>query len=156
MTLIDDLKADKEGLTTQFRITIPKHKNVTFKSCDGLESEVEVIQLPEGGRLGAPRTVRGQQLGGRLTFSHGTVSPEVSQGGSKTIFDWYQDVCDSSKPLAKETISITVMDSQGKKQAGWKILNAWPCRWIGPLLSAGTNTLTVEQITFAHEGIVAE
>ncbi|MEZ4749454.1 MAG: phage tail protein [Bdellovibrionota bacterium] len=147
---------DKEGLSTRFKITIPQLKNVTFKTCDGLDSEVEVRMIAEGGRMGAPRMARGRQLVSRISFSHGMVSPEASGATAKTIFDWYQEVCDSSKPLEKKTISITIEDPGGNKIAGWKILNAWPCRWRGPLLSSEMNRLTIEQICFAHEGIEAQ
>ena len=152
----DEARESKEGLTTKFKITIPDIRNVTFKTCDGLDSEVEVVQYLEGGRMGPPRTARGHQLVSRLTFSHGMVSPESSQSGGKNLFDWYCEVCDSGKALTKRTVSITVEGTDGGKLVTWKVLNAWPCRWVGPLLSASSNTLTVEQVTFAHEGIIAE
>ncbi len=147
---------DREGLSTRFRILIADLQHVLFRSCDGLDAEIEVVTIEEGGRLAPPRTARGQQRPSRLTFSHGLVSPETSQSSQKTIFDWFQEVCDPSKTLTKRTISISVENEDGKNIASWKVLNAWPCRWMGPVLSARSNSLTIEQIGFAHEGIVLE
>ena len=32
----------KEGLSTQFKVVIPELRDMVFKSCEGLESEIEV------------------------------------------------------------------------------------------------------------------
>jgi len=147
---------DREGLSTCFRVLIADLKHVVFRSCDGLNAEVEVRAISEGGRLAPPRTARGQQLISRLSFSNGLVSPESGKSANGTVFNWFQEVCDPAKPLVKRTISISVENSNGKTLASWKVLNAWPCKWIGPFLSAEQNGLTIEHMSFAHEGIILE
>ncbi len=140
---------EQDGLTTQFKVVIPELKDMVFKSCEGLESEIEVLYFSEGGLLGAPKTARGAQRVHRLSFGQGTSSGD----SGKTIFDWYLDVCDSSKPLQKKTLSITITDREGKKLTEWRVINAWPCRWNAPLLSRDATTVAVEYVSFAHEGI---
>ena len=141
----------KEGLTTLFKISIPDAREMTFKSCEGIEAEVEVVYFPEGGNLGAPRTGRGPQKTSRITFGQGAAAP-----GGKGIFDWFNEVSDSSKPLQKKTISVKVTDAEGNELAQWRILNAWPCRWMAPMMTTDISSVTVDMVSFAHEGISRE
>ena len=140
---------EKEGLTTLFKIVIPKVREMVFKSCEGIESEIDVVYHADGGSLGAARTARGTQKVNKITFGQGSGGQE----GGKSVFEWYLEVCDASKPLQKETISVIVMDREEKTLAEWRILNAWPCRWQAPMMSRDFTSLAVESVTFAHEGI---
>jgi len=146
---------DKEGLSVQFEVVIPGFPRMLFKSCEGMDSEIDVIQISEGGRLGSPLTSRGGHRASRITFGKGTVAGE-SGGSAGSIFKWYMDVCDASKPLQKKMIVISLTDA-GKPgaMAKWNLVNAWPCRWVGPLLSHDSSDLTMEYLSFAHEGITA-
>lgn len=123
---------------------------MVFKSCHGMEMETDVVSICEGGRAGAPRTARGGQRVSRVSFGHGTATGNSS---GKTLLDWYGEVCDASKPLQKKTLSVIVMDNSGKDLAEWRILNAWPCKWVAPVLNTHHNNLVVEFTSFAHEGI---
>ena len=140
---------DTEALTTLFKIVIPDLRDMVFTSCEGLESEIEVESLFEGGSLAAPKTVRGPQKVNKITFGHGTSGDK----GGKSLFDWYLEVCDSSKELQKKVISIMVIDRDGKELAEWRVKNAWPCRWVAPMMSRDLSALSIETISFAHEGI---
>jgi len=142
-------KGEHEGLSSSFKVIIPGLRDMVFKSCDGMELETEVVTFHEGGRTGAPRTARGNQRVGRISFSHGS----ASGGNGSTLFDWYLDVCDRSKTLQKKTLSIIVTSPEGKDIAEWRIQNAWPCRWMAPSMGTDGNQLTVEYTSFAHEGI---
>lgn len=144
---------DREGLSIQFEVVIPGFPKMIFNSCEGLESEVEVVHYEEGGSMGSGRTARGKQSVGKITFAKGMMGP--SKVGGPPIFQWFLDVCDASKLLQKKMIVVTVTNSEMQPLASWKMLNAWPCRWVGPLLSQEVSELTVEHLSFAHEGIIA-
>lgn len=143
-------REENEGLSTRFKVVVPGMADVTFKSCDGMSSRVQVISYPEGGRQGAPRTARGTTMVNEIAFSHGSAT---SGSGGRSVFDWYQDVKDSSKKLEKKTLSVMTIDSQGKTLSEWRIVNAWPCAWNSPSISTDQTQLTVEYVSFAHEGI---
>lgn len=142
-------KEEKDGLSTLFKVVIPGVCDMVFKSCEGMESEIEVNFVHEGGSLNPPRTTRGVQRVSKLSFGKGS----GGQNAGKNLFDWYQDVCDSSKPLAKKSLSIYVNDGEGNDISEWKVVNAWPCRWVAPMLTKDFTAVAVEYITFAHEGI---
>lgn len=141
---------DNEGLSTVFKVIIPGLPEISFKSCEGIQSEIEVVTFVEGGSQTAPRTARGQQRASRISFGQGS-----THSGGKSIYDWYSDVVDPGKPLAKKTFSITIRAPQKEREiiAEWWVLNAWPCQWMAPLMSKEVNQITIDYITFAHEGI---
>lgn len=143
-------KDEHEGLSTRFKVIVPGMRELVFKSCDGMESEVEVLSFFQGGSLGPAKTARGRQHVGRITFTQGSAS---TGSGGRSVFDWYLDVCNSGKDLEKKTLSVLVQDADGRDLAEWRIKNAWPCRWVAPLMSTDTNQLTVEYLGFAHEGV---
>jgi phage tail-like protein len=138
------------NLSTQFRVVMEDFEEASFQSCDGLEAEVEVLYHAEGGRGLGPRAVRGTPKISKLTFAKGTIH---SKGGKKTILDWLTEVMDYSKPLKRQMLTIQLLDAQKNPVRTWKVKDAWPCRWTGPLLSLDSSGLTVEHLVFAHEGI---
>ncbi|MBI4403748.1 MAG: phage tail protein [Deltaproteobacteria bacterium] len=149
----NQMAADKEGTAYQFEVVISGYRKMTFKSCEGIESEVDVQTYLDGGRMNAPKTARGPQRVGKITFGKGTVGAEGPNGGKSNIFSWYMKVCDSSQVLKKETIVISLLDGERKKLSEWKLINAWPCRWIGPFLTTDDQDLTIDYVSFAHEGL---
>ncbi len=143
-------KESKDGLSAYFKVVMAEYDEAVFQSCDGLESEIEVVYLTEGGRGSAPHAVRGVPKVNKLLFSKGSIS---GKGGKKGLFDWFLEVCDYSKPLKRQTLTIQLLDSQKNAVRSWRVVNAWPCRWLGPSLSRESADLSVEYIEFAHEGI---
>ncbi len=141
---------DQDGLTTLFKVIIPGMKEAVFQTCDGMEAEVEVNFFYSGGSLKAPKTARGNQRVNRISFSQGTSGKDSN---SKTIFDWFLDVLDSGKPLQKKTLSILITNSNNDVLSEWRVVNAWPCRWVAPVLSRDNASQTLEFVSFAHEGL---
>jgi len=139
-----------DGLNSYFKVVMKDYDEVVFQSCEGLQSEIEVVYLAEGGRGGAPRAVRGLPKSNRILFSKGDV---LGKGSKKSLFDWYLETCDFSKPLKRQTLTIQLLDSQNEAVRTWQVVEAWPCRWIGPALTRGGTDLSVEYVEFAHEGI---
>lgn len=141
---------DSESLTTLFKVIIPGMKEAVFQSCDGMEAEVEVNFFYSGGSLKAPKTARGNQRVNRISFSQGSSGKDSN---SKTIFDWFLDVLDSGKPLQKKTLSIQITNSSNTVLSEWRIINAWPCRFVAPVLSKDAGAQALEYVSFAHEGL---
>src|SRR5580692_9441837 len=112
---------DKEGMSTLFHVEIPDFWDMIFKSCEGIESEVEVNTLFDGGSLNPPHTVRGLHRVNKISFGKGTVGKKASE---RPLSEWYEEVCDPNKPLVKRKLSITVTDKHSKPLAGWIIKNA--------------------------------
>jgi phage tail-like protein len=140
-----------QAITTFFHISIAGLPKMQFESCEGLEVEIEVVHFPEGGKLSAPRTGRGPQRVQKISFTHGTLQGE--KNASQSLFKWFQEVCDASKPLEKRAIFLKLTDGEDNLISEWVINNAWPCRWAAPLATREQSEVAVEYVSFAHEGI---
>jgi phage tail-like protein len=45
-------------------------------------------------------------------------------------------------------------DHEGEPTWGWTLSDAYPVRWTGPELQADGNTVAMESLELAHEGLV--
>lgn len=138
------------NLSTQFRVVMEDYNEAHFQSCEGLEAEVEVLYHSEGGRGVGPRAVRGVPKVSKLVFAKGTIA---GSGGKKNILDWLSEVMDYSKPLKRQMLTIQLLDAQKNPVRTWKVKDAWPCKWTGPLLTLDSSDLTMDHLVFAHEGV---
>ncbi|MBY0371892.1 phage tail protein, partial [bacterium] len=111
-----------EGQNSFFKVVMKDYDDVVFQSCEGLQSELEVVFLPEGGRGGAPRAVRGLPRSNKIVFSKGDV---LAKSSKKSLFDWYLETCDFSKPLKRQTLTIQLLDAQKEAVRTWQVVDAW-------------------------------
>ncbi len=139
----------KDILTAYFKIVMDDYDETVFQSCEGLQGEIEVQYVAEGGAT-QPRAVRGMPKLNKILFSKGNAA---GKGSKKSLTDWFMEVADYSKPLKRQTLTIQLLDAQKNSVRTWRVLDAWPCRWLGPSLSKDSSDLIVEYIEFAHEGI---
>lgn len=147
-----EAQQEKEGLSTLFKIQVAEMPEMVFRSCQGLEAEIEVLHYPEAGRLSAPRTARGLQRTQKISFSQGALV-QGDKNANMSLFNWFKEVCDAGKPLKKKRIYLKLTDREGKALSEWEIKDAWPCRWVAPLVTSESTQLAIEVISFAHEGI---
>jgi phage tail-like protein len=144
---------DSTGLKNNYQVTIGRETFKNIKQVAGLESEVEVVLLDDGGSSDGQKNVRGASSNsGYLTLTVESTSPSAF-----TLWDWYEKICDTSIPLEKRNIKIELLTSDTKKASlVWKISNAWPCRWIGPELNKNDKGVSLDSIAFSFETIKRE
>ncbi|PYQ28912.1 MAG: phage tail protein [Acidobacteria bacterium] len=132
---------------TAFRFTV-RFDNFPpggFTDCTGLTMETEVHELREGGVNGHvwKFATRGKQS--NLTLKRGIVS--------KDLWSWFEDI--NRGKMQFRNGSILVHDPSGKTdRIEFQILQAFPIKWAGPELSAMGNTVAVESVEFAHQGLM--
>jgi phage tail-like protein len=77
---------------------------------------------------------------------------------NKDLYKWYED-CNknaggkSDWASNRKAASVTVYDQAGEMKARWELQNAYPTKYEGPKLEAGSNDVANETITLVHEGI---
>ncbi len=77
---------------------------------------------------------------------------------NKDLYKWYED-CNkleggqSSWSSNRKAASVTVYDQAGSPKARWEMQNAYPTKYEGPKLEAGSNDVANETLTLVHEGI---
>lgn len=93
----------------------------------------------------------------RVKFTPVTV--KVVATTNKDLYKWYED-CNrnaggqSNWASNRKAASVTVYDQGGDMKARWEMVNAYPTKYEGPKLEAGSNDVANETITLVHEGIV--
>jgi phage tail-like protein len=124
-----------------------------FQECSGLEIEMDVQELVEGGRNdGVIRRV-GRGKYGNLVLKRGMLFPP---GGSvkSELWDWLQGVLGGVRPVARYDGTIEVLDANGEDVvATWVFDRGLPAKIGGPQLNAKTGEVAIEELTIAHEGL---
>lgn len=116
-----------------------------FSHVSGLEAEVETDTWAEGGVNSHvhhfPRATRYPNL----VLSHGLT--DIS-----TLWNWYHNV--SRGVVERRNGTIMLLDRRGLPAMYWNFRNAFPVKWKGPELDAGSSEVAVETIELVHEGLV--
>jgi phage tail-like protein len=92
----------------------------------------------------------------RVKFS--PVNVKVVATTDTDLYKWYED-CNkndggkSDWNSNRKAASVSVYDQAGDMKARWEMLNAYPTKYEGPKLEAGSNDVANETLTLVHEGI---
>jgi len=122
-----------------------------FQECSGLDVELDVQELVEGGRNdGVIRRV------GRAKFQ-----PLVLKRGmfytddavNSDLWDWLQDISSGVRPVRRYDGVIEVMSVGLDVVARWIFERGLPTKLTGPQLNARTGEVAIEELHIAHEGL---
>lgn len=116
-----------------------------FSECTGINAESNVIEYREGHETITPRKLPGLNKFGNVTLKRG-VSLDTD------IFDWFKQVRDGDI-LRDESMSIVLLNEKREEKVRWNLLNAWPCKWMGPDMKANANEIAIESVEICHEGV---
>jgi phage tail-like protein len=122
-----------------------------FQECSGLDIELDVQELVEGGRNdGVIRRV------GRAKFQ-----PIVLKRGmfytdnavNRDLWNWIQDIAGGVRPIRRYDGVIEVMSVGTNVVAQWIFERGLPVKLTGPQLNARTGEVAIEELHIAHEGL---
>lgn len=122
-----------------------------FQECSGLDVELDVQELVEGGRNdGVIRRV------GRAKFQ-----PIVLKRGmfytdnavNRDLWNWLQDISSGVRPVRRYDGVIEVMSVGTNVVARWIFERGLPVKLTGPQLNARTGEVAIEELHIAHEGL---
>ena len=131
-------------LTSRFYVQIDGVSQAVFTEVSGLQVETEVFEYNEGGNNGFTHHLPGPTRVGNLSLKRGMV-------GSSELFAWYMQVAQGI--VKTRNLSVVVYDAGGKEMTRWNFINAYPIRWVGPILSSESSAAAVETIELAHDGL---
>lgn len=125
-----------------------------FQECSGLELEMDVTELVEGGRNdGVIRRVGRAKLQ-NITLKRGMFYDE---GGrvNRDLWNWLQQILAGARPVARYDGVIEVLDGSAGQAplATWQFDRGLPSKISGPQLNAKTGEIAVEELVIAHEGL---
>lgn len=116
-----------------------------FSEVSGLESEVELEEVAEGGLNYTHR------LPGRVRLQ-----PLVLKRGMTTtneLWNWYADVMRGT--IVRKSGSIILYNEKDQEFRRWNFYDAYPTRWSGPDFNASSSDVAVEAIELTHNGFKA-
>jgi len=141
----------------RFRLEIGYIQVAGFSECTGLQAEVQVEKVEEGGRnthaLKFPKVASLSDI----TLKRGLIQ-------SEDLWEWFQSVLKGQFDHANrrpenvdrdigKNMTIVLLNEEGKDVKRWKIKRPLPIKWQGPDLKATDNGVAFESLVIAHEGI---
>jgi phage tail-like protein len=123
-----------------------------FAECSGLDVEMDVQELNEGGRNGGVIRRVGRGRYQNLVLKRGMLFP---RGGAVNLelWQWLQDVVAGVRPVARYDGLVDVMDPGEDVVARWAFTRGLPAKLSGPQLNARTGEVAIEELHIAHEGL---
>jgi phage tail-like protein len=150
----DDAYYDEFVSTSTFLFEVDGLEIGQFQEVNGLEVEVGVESLEEGGENGFVH-----RLPGRMSWPNISLKRGITQ--TNNLFEWLnkssgEQFASSGNKLTRSTAAITLIGPGGKRLRAWEFVDAFPVKWRGPEFAAGSDNGASEQLEIAHHGFRAK
>jgi len=134
----------------RFEVDLGSELNsITFQEVSGLDVENQVIEYRKNN---SPlfSTVKMPGL-----VKHGNIT--LKKGGfvnDNTFWNWHAQI--KANTIEKRTVTIKLLDEDGKVTMQWQLNNAWPTKITSTDLNSNGNEVAVETIEIAHEQLTVK
>ena len=124
-----------------------------FQECSGLDVEMDVAELLEGGRNdGVIRRV------GRGKYSSIVLKRGMFYGTDNRVntalWGWMQGILEGALPVPRYDGQVKMLAADGSTVlATWTFVRGLPQKVQGPQLNAKTGDVAMEELHIAHEGL---
>jgi phage tail-like protein len=124
-----------------------------FQECSGLDIEMDVQELVEGGRNDSTVRLVGRGKYSPIVLKRGMLVPQGGQAYSE-LWAWLQGVIAGVRPVPRYNGLIDVLSADGQRAiATWAFDRGLPAKIAGPQLNARTGEIAIEELTIHHEGL---
>jgi phage tail-like protein len=127
----------------RFTVKLPHTPLGRFRECTGLAAEIEVKDYNEGGV-----NDRVHKLPTRMKYPNLVLKRGVTY--EDALLKWLWSV---QRKLERGDVTLQLMGPGGKAVRTWVLTNAFPIKWTGPNLNAGSNQIATESLEIVHEGL---
>lgn len=122
---------------------------ISFQEISGLDIEIETVNFREGSSpVDSDRKIPGLTKYSNITLKRGIIQ------GDNDFFDWINTKRIGS--IERRDLVISLLDEQHQPAIVWKVKNAFPVKYTGPVLKANSSEIAMESIEITHEGIVVQ
>lgn len=115
-----------------------------FSEVSGLEGQTETEEYREGGVNDYVHRIPKITKYSNLILKRGLTNSDV-------LWKWHRDVV--SGKFKRKNGSIILLDYSGIESWRWNFAQAYPVKWAGSDLNAGSGTISVETLELAHNGL---
>jgi phage tail-like protein len=137
------LDMDKLGENHFVLEVMPKITIGAFREITGLQMEREILEYAEGGS----NTIH--KLPGRVKYPNLVLKRGITE--QDELMKWFWQT--QATPNRKD-VTVKLVDSSTKLMRTWAFRQAYPVKWIGPNLNAGSDSPATEQLELVHAGLV--
>jgi phage tail-like protein len=113
-----------------------------FTECSGLQVEWELFSYDEGGLNDYSHKFRGRAKHQNLVLKRGVTYEDA-------LLVWFQQCNDHAE---RKDITVELLGPDGKPVRSWQFMAAFPVKWQGPALNAGSGNAASETLEIAHHG----
>ncbi len=141
----------------RFYVEIDSQIAASFTECQGLGIKIKCDRYAEGGVNNQQRLFLGQTEFSDITLKRGLTDDLafldwVSQILTELIENKGKDADKPGKNL-RRNVNILVFNQAGETMQCWTLIGAVPVGWKAPSLQANSNTVAIEELTLACEGV---
>jgi phage tail-like protein len=127
----------------RFMVKLPNSELGRFRECTGLAAEIECKDYNEGGV-----NDRVHKLPTRMKYPNLVLKRGVTY--EDALLKWLWTV---QRKLERGDLTLSLMGANGVAVRTWVFSNAFPIKWTGPNLNAGSNQIATETLEIVHEGL---
>jgi phage tail-like protein len=140
--------AKKPRPTNHFRLTVGgKEAAGQFREVTGLDAESEIIEQKQINPQGQVEIIK---VPGSAKWSNIELKRGVDV--DKSLWEWRYQVESEGPDKARTDCTLELCDYDGSPIATYTIHQAWPSKYTGAAMNAGSNEVAVEAVTLCHEG----
>lgn len=116
-----------------------------FSEVTGLEVEIDVTKVEEGGVNDHWRNLPGRAKVSDITLKNGIMT-------NNGLWEWFKEILQGR--YTRKNITITMVNENGLKFHSWQFRNALPVKWTGPQLKADQTALAIQTLVLTHDGLI--
>ena len=94
-----------------------------------------------------------QKMPGLQKYTNIVLKRGIIQGDNE-FFQWINTI--KMNQVNRRDIIISLLDEDHAPAVVWKVKNAWPVKYTGPVLKAQGHEVAIESLELAHYGITVE
>ena len=122
---------------------------IGFMEVSGLDIEIEAVSFREGSNPDDSfRKVPGLRKFSDIILKRGIVK------GDNEFFTWINTK--QIGTIERRDVRISLLNENHEPIVVWKVENAFPVKYSGPVLEANGSDLAIETLVLTHEGISVE
>ena len=115
-----------------------------FSECSGIQAEYEVMEYPEGGENRFIHKLRGRLKYPNLVLKRGITHEDA-------LLKWFFETKQWDQ---RKDVIVGLKGPDSEPVRTWSFAHAFPVKWTGPTLNAGSNNAATETLEIAHRGFV--
>ena len=132
----------------RFYVEINNDIKACFTECSGVSVQIDKEVYLEGGVNNQQRVFLKQTKFNDVVLKRGITNDTI-------FWEWIRQVLEGN-PKKRINVTILVFNQAGETMQSWTLIGAIPVGWKTSPLQANSNTVGIEELTLAYEGLNIE